>query len=482
MSNNNAKIKCITPQTSPYLKKGFYDDIIKAYDILRSNGNENHTADELCQLNEIMDNLIHHNRDSIQPYHVFDQCLDLFEAEFASPEDSSIWYKSIQQGFKKVHTENQDSIESKLFIESKIKWSLLNCKENTQFNKKSIPQFVAIKEGEEEPVVEDINVAKQQILSLYTQNLKYIESLLKNDNETKLTLLQNKESGDYLLNELSQDYGIGPSINNTSKEKILGTTITSCYSPGYVQGLQRNPIGLTKMVMVMKGTLILCATNTMNEEESIKFQHKTLGHNETCPNFTYHQTKLIKTEKVQYIPELISFANKLNQEHLNGHKGCLYVSLLRPGNIAIIRGDTYYFTFSPTNEYTWTKSTLFAPPDSITQLRQSLTCHHSFYNILSMRNEPCSICFGAVQKEYFSDFLCDEERIQFTPIEKQQGLLKLAKKKSENMKQTKDIQRRDITANWQDGTNRRETLKKVRFFMMYYYYYYVSIYIYIYTG
>lgn len=456
-------IKCITAQSSPYVKKGFYDDIKKA--LAKNIKNE----DDILQLNEILDKLIENpdpTSPSIEPFHVIDQCFDIFETEFVKPKPGSIWYKSIQQDFKIIQKDqdNQYDLESKLSLMTENKWEEIE----EEFGKPPTPQFKDIKKA--------LNIDTQHILSLYIQNQEYIKSLVNNKNNgNQPTVFENEQSERSLFNLMSKHYGIGPSINKSTKEKtILGNTTTSCFSPGYVQGLQRNPIGLTKILIVMRGTLLLCATDTMNESEAQRFQH-SLGHKEKCP-FTYYETKLINSQRVQYIPDIFSLANKLGKEHLNGRKTKLYVSLLRPGNIAVIKQGTYYCTFSPTNEYTWTKSALFAPigdgpTQSILTLKSSLNCHHNFYYKKLLRHEACSICLGTKKEEYFGHYLCVKEDEQYKHLlkqyEKESALLKIAKNKSQSLQQIKSSERRNMTARWSESTDEvneyRNRMTKVMF-------------------
>ena len=312
-----------------------------------------------------------------QPLHVFDECEILFEEEFTVPPETK-WNcyqqfnnNNIQPTLPYYKTRNV----SKGYCEYNNKWKSEHEEKSTLFQELDM----------------------SNVHGIYKKN---IDNLINNNKKTAPYLLEYRDrSRNSIMNQIS--FGSWDHIGSQLQQQScghFGSTWIRCHQPGYIQGIQRNKCDATQVLMVMKGLMIIFVTDQMNDEQSHKFQDTFSEHNILCPVDAFMPQQ--SDSAGNYIPKLPKLCAHLKSQSSSSK---LYVCGLRPGNIAIIKGSTYFFTLTASDENTWTKSMIIAPNDYL----PLFTSYLSSYNIcwIKSHNDRSKLCEDSCSKTGFGG--CD---------------------------------------------------------------------------
>ena len=236
--------------------------------------------------------------------------------------------------------------------------------------KNTIPSFNKFNDIiDDETKLIDIN----QIQQIYQANIKHIQA---NHAESCVHIFEDEQPS--TLNSI-----VSKSVINTYTKSSPHTTI-KCMEPGYIECIQRHPLDMWKIHIMMKGFRLLFVTDQLNKDQTAFF-HEKFNHLESCPI-----TALSSQQHLQYLPQLNSLVTWLKRY---GKK--LHVTLLRPGNISIISGTTFSFSLPVSDSNSWSKSIIFAPQheDSLTKIQEAFASHQTFESHQTNNKIPvCSQC------------------------------------------------------------------------------------------
>ena len=345
-NNKNASIQELTNQISiiPYQSSPY----------LKSVSNKTNIDQIFVQ---IFDEYDKHNSDQAYPLIIYDQCSMIFDQEMQAPPNNSRW---IQMKQSWMHLNKKEEEEEQKYISNTSKKG-----RRFEWNKKE--QYINTKHDDSIPFLKNHKFTNEpidikQIWQIYQENIDYIQNYLTKNDITK----SNYTSVDYdasILNTISSKFDLN------KKSKSLGCTTIQCMEPGYIECFQRNPLDMWKIHLMMEGRRLLFVTDELNAKQTA-IVHKHFNHVQSCPI-----NALSPQQDEQYLPKLDTILNLLKRINKR-----LHVVLLHPGNLSVIKGNTFSFSLSVHNCNAWSKSIIFAPDESksLRSIQMALISHQEF--------------------------------------------------------------------------------------------------------